>query len=149
MAEKINFTKKTLEQIEPPTEKGARLVFHDNRIKGLQLRVTASGNKTFSVYKKFQGKPVRVTLGKFPEITPDQARKLAHQKLAEIAEGKNPNETEKHRQIEQISLQGVFNNLIETRTYKTGTIRDYQQAIKTAFADWKDKPLNHITEEKC
>lgn len=148
MTDKINFTKRTLEQIEPPTEKGERATYKDNKINGLQLRVTASGSKTFSVYKKFQGKPVRVTLGKFPDITTEQARKLAQKALADMAEGKNPNETEKHKKIEQVTLQAVFNNLIETRTYKDGTIKDYQQAIKTAFNDWKDKPLSSITEEK-
>lgn len=148
MAEKINFTKKTLEEIEAPTEKGARSVFQDNKIHGLELRVTTAGSKTFSVYKKLNGKPVRVTLGKFPDMTPDQARKLAQKTLSVIAEGINPNEIKKAEQAVQITLREVFDNMIKTRSYKEGTIIDYNKSMNNAFKDWQHKPLSQITRDK-
>ena len=145
---KINFTKRNIEQLEIPSQKSARTVVYDNKINGLQLRISGAGSKTFSVYKKLHGKPIRVTLGKFPDMTPEQAKKQAQQVLSEIAEGKNPNQEKQNRKTEQVTLQEVFNNLLETRSYKDNTIRDYTQAINTAFADWQNKPLNHITEDK-
>ena len=148
MAEKINFTKKTINELQPPIKKGARRVIQDIKIHGLELRITTAGTKTFSVYKKLQGQPVRVTFGKFPDMTVDQARRLAQNALSMIAEGINPNEVKKDKQAKQITLKQVFDNMISTRTYKKGTIEDYTRSIKNAFKDWADKPLINITRDK-
>lgn len=147
MPEIINFTKRNIRDIQPPAKQGTRKVVTDSKINGLQLRVSDKGTMTFSVYKKLHGKPVRVTIGRFPDVTPEQARKKAQAILAEIAQGKNPNQEKRKQQIKQITLGEVFNFLLEIRTYKDNTIRDYKQAVNTAFADWKSKPLNQITED--
>ena len=75
MSEQINFTKKTINALPIP-EPGKRDTYHDTKTAGLQLRVTPTGAKTFSVYRRTKGgTPERVTLGRYPDMTIEQARK--------------------------------------------------------------------------
>src|SRR5258708_27136158 len=73
----INFTKAALNALRIPPA-GQRTVVHDLKIRGLQLRVTPSGVKTFSVFRRIKGgRPERLTLGKFPAMSLEQARRAA------------------------------------------------------------------------
>lgn len=90
MGNTFNFTKETLLALPPP-EAGKRAVYLDAKTTGLQIRVTAAGAKTFSVYRRIKGGlPERITLGRFPTMTIEQARKQAARINAEIEEGANP-----------------------------------------------------------
>jgi hypothetical protein len=66
-------------------------------VPGVVLSVTAAGTKSFQVYRKINGKPERITLGKFPELTLEQARNLAAEVNAQIAAGENPKLAGKQR----------------------------------------------------
>ncbi|MDR0742564.1 MAG: Arm DNA-binding domain-containing protein [Puniceicoccales bacterium] len=84
----INFTKAALLEIESP-EKG-EAAYYDTKEKGLSLRVTANGYKTF-IYRKFiEGKSARIVIALFPDMTVDEARKRVQQLKGQLAEGKNP-----------------------------------------------------------
>ena len=94
MSNKFAFTKKRIDSLLTP-EKGKRIQYYDEKTSGLIIRITDTGNKSFQVYKKAGTKPIRVTLGRYPEMTIEQARKQALQKLAELALGINPNQKKK------------------------------------------------------
>jgi len=90
MSNSLNFTKEALQALPAPAA-GKRAVYLDAKTTGLQIRVTDSGSKTFSVYRRIKGgQPERITLGRFPAMTIEQARKLAARVNAEIEEGANP-----------------------------------------------------------
>lgn len=90
MESKLNFTKESLNSLPRPPS-GARAVYRDARTTGLQLRVTSSGVKTFSVFRRTKGgQPERITLGRFPDMTVEQARRIAARVNAEIEEGSSP-----------------------------------------------------------
>jgi hypothetical protein len=58
---------------------------------GLQIRVTPNGVKTFSLFRRVKGgNPERVTLGRYPTMTIEQARKRAAQVNTVIETGANP-----------------------------------------------------------
>ena len=63
----VAFTKKGIEKLEP---KGVRYDVYDRdsarSVPGLLVRVFPSGVKSFQVFRKLEGKAVRVTLGRFP-----------------------------------------------------------------------------------
>src|ERR1700690_2153764 len=91
-ANQFNFTKAIIDTLPLP-EHGKRAVYLDAKTTGLQIRVTSSGAKTFCLYRRVKGgQPERVTLGRFPDMTVEQARKLASRVNAEIEEGSNPAE---------------------------------------------------------
>lgn len=88
----FNFTKEKLERVPLPSA-GKRAAYSDTKMPGLQLRVTSSGAKTFSLYRRVKGgEPIRVTLGRFPLMTVEAARKRAGELNADIENRANPAE---------------------------------------------------------
>jgi len=89
METKFNFTKSALDNLPIP-ETGKRSTYHDTKATGLQLRVTSSGVKTFSLFRRVKGgEPERLTLGRYPDMTIEQARKLSAQYNLAIESGDN------------------------------------------------------------
>ncbi|MBX9785741.1 MAG: tyrosine-type recombinase/integrase [Alphaproteobacteria bacterium] len=95
----FNFTKKSLDLLPLP-KAGKRLYVYDIKVRGLELMVTEQGSKSFKVYRKLNDKPIRITLGKYPEMTIEQARHGAQKVIAEFLKGKNPNEEKKKLRAE-------------------------------------------------
>jgi integrase len=145
MAQKIEFKKTTLKNITAPTT--GRAYYQDITIPGLVLQVTTAGTKSFQVYRKVGKKPVRVTLGKFPAMAVETARKEALKHLSEMVIGVNPNSRKKDDEKTNITLRRVFTDYLTARkALKPGTVRDYTRLLKVeAFPDWLDLPLKNIT----
>ncbi|UPH72226.1 Arm DNA-binding domain-containing protein [Abyssibius alkaniclasticus] len=72
----LNFTKAALSKA-PAAVKGGKDYYYDEREKGLVMAVTGAGTKSFYLYKRIDGKPERLLLGRFPDISVENARKLA------------------------------------------------------------------------
>lgn len=109
---RINFTKDALTAIKLPKE-GSRTVYHDSKTIGLQLRVTPSGVKTFSYFRRIKnGNPERITLGRFPDLTIENARIKAARLNAAIAEGSNPASVIRTSKTE-MTLEVLFNEYME------------------------------------
>ena len=86
----LKLTKRAIEAI-PPAQAGTRVVYHDPETPGFQLRVSASGAKTFCWYARPKGgEPVRATIGRYPAIMPEQARAQAVQFNAQAVQGMDP-----------------------------------------------------------
>ena len=132
----INFTKESLAALPLPAA-GKRATYHDAKTTGLQLRVTAAGIKTFSVFRRIKGgQPERITLGRFPEMTVEQARKLAARVNAAIEEGSNPADVKRAHKNEP-TLSEFFNEYGERHGQKKRAWRDDQQR----YRDYLEKPL--------
>ena len=108
--EKFNFTKAVIGAAVAP-ERG-RCYLHDAKESGLVLQITAAGRKTFQLYKKHQGRPVRVTLGTWPEITVEQARKKARDAKAELDAGHNPNDALRQER-QEMTFADLFSQYME------------------------------------
>lgn len=82
---KILLTTEFIDNLPNPEK---RLDIYDTEIKGLQLRVSPNGSKSFAVkYRAAGAMPVRKTLGSYPTITLARARKLAKPITGKAAEG--------------------------------------------------------------
>ena len=87
-------------------------------------------------------------LGRYPDMTIDQARKMAQAKLSELVAGINPNQVKKTDKIKAITLREVFEDYLKARkNLKAGTIYDYRRVMEFHLKDWQDKPLNLITRD--
>ena len=73
---RIKFTKRALEAV-PAAAAGKRETLLDTECPALAIRVTDKGVKSFILQRRVNGKPTFVTLGRFPEMTVEQARKAA------------------------------------------------------------------------
>ncbi len=67
---KLNFSRSALAAL-PTAPAGKRVYYGDTKESGLVLCVTGAGTKSFQVYQKIGGRPVRVTLGRFTDSLPD------------------------------------------------------------------------------
>ncbi|MBL8828900.1 MAG: tyrosine-type recombinase/integrase [Planctomycetaceae bacterium] len=86
-AKRITFTKRALEALLPPTDGSDRAYVHDTKVPGLCLAITASGGKSFYLYRWQNGRPVRLRIGSFPEVTVEIARTRATEWLGDMAKG--------------------------------------------------------------
>jgi integrase len=145
---KIKFTKTALKNLPAPAT--GRAYYHNSEQKGLLLQVTAAGTKSFQAYKRVNGVPVRVTLGKFPEMSVEAAEKAALEQLNEMVKGVNPNAKEKDDAKAKTTLKTVFADYLAARkSLKSGTIKDYTRLLEIeAFPDWLDLPLKNLTRDK-
>src|SRR5689334_3246693 len=85
-------TKSLVDSLEV-NEAGTRLLVFDTEIPGFGVRVTP-GSRTFFVQYRVgvgRGAPKRrMSVGRYGAITVEQARRLAVQRLGEVANGRDP-----------------------------------------------------------
>lgn len=132
----INFSTTALTAISPPS--AGRDVYRDNKAPGLELRVTVSGTKTFSVFKRTKdGHPERITLGRFPAVTVEQARKMAGKVFTAIAEGVSPAAV-KRAHKEELTFGQLFAQYMERHAKpKKKTFKEDQQR----YTQYLEQPL--------
>lgn len=111
MATKINFTKAAIEALTLP-EHGKRNDYQDTKTTGLQLRVTFNGTKTFSVLRRINGILERITIGRYPDLTIEQARRKAAEINSDVAHGLNPGEVKRGRKAE-LTFSDLFVEYLE------------------------------------
>lgn len=82
----INFRKDTIEALSLP-DGGKREWYWDTKCTGLALRVSGKGHKIFYLYRWVGGKPQQKSLGTFPAMTVEQARRRAEELNGAVAMG--------------------------------------------------------------
>ena len=87
MPEKIIFTEARVKSLHPP-ETGRKYIY-DAKTAGLAVCVTANGSKTWYVYRWAAGRPVRIRLGKYPDLSVETARKAASEAVGQLASGRD------------------------------------------------------------
>ena len=148
MANNFNFTQQRIEKL--PTPEKDRKDYYDTEVSKLICRVSPTGNKSFCVLKRTaNGKLQRVTLGKFPDVSVSEARKMAQSALTGLAQGINPTEKKRTDRVKKMTLSELMAKYIEQKGLKlsSGTAADYQKKLNEGFPDWLDKPVNTITRE--
>jgi len=102
---RLKFTKAAITKLPTPTS--GREYHYDAGQPGLACCVTSTGRKTFYVYKSVNGRPERIRLGAFPDLSVENARDLAKTITGDIAMGKDPM-AERRRAREVPSLKEAF-----------------------------------------
>jgi integrase len=143
----MKITKRAVDSTPIPA-KGYALVW-DDELKGFGLRVTASGVKSFILQKRIHGKDHRITLGRYGEITTEQARKDAQVKAGVIAGGGDPVADKRRAALATKTLAEVLADYGEARNaIRESTRKDMAGVLKRYSADWLKKPINTITPDK-
>lgn len=146
----ISFSKERLLALPLPNG-GKRVTYHDAKIQGLQLRVSSTGIKTFCVYRRMKGgQPERVTLGRFPAMTVEQARKSATAINAEIEAGSSPAAVRRAIR-EEPTFTEMFEQFLVEKRKRDGTPigertkRDYCDTLRMYMEPIKARKLSQIT----
>lgn len=144
---KLNFTKTTIGAITPP-EPGKRATYQDEKVPGLELRVTHTGVKSFCLYRKIEGRPERITLGRFPAMTPEIARQRAAELNSEIGSGKNPAELKRNIRAE-MPLGELFEKYLEGHAKKHKRTWKYDESMfRGYFSHWAKRRISTITRRE-
>lgn len=151
MATHFSFTKPRLEAL-PELKPGQRVIYHDTHkdAAGLQLRHTST-SQTFFIQKRVDGKPERVTIGKFPDVSVENARKEAVRLSALIAQKINPNSDARALKTET-TLQELFDDFLQHRRNKRGaflaekTKRSYRYDFGLYLGKWSKRKLSQFKD---
>lgn len=146
MSHRMNFTKPVLEAIQPGD---TRTDYHDAKTAGLTLRVTPTGAKTFCVLRRVKGgKLERVTIGQFPAVSIEQARRKALEITATLAQGTSLTAQRERTKQESRTLGETLEAYLTARkTLKEPTRRSMRGYLRRVCGDWLDKPLTAITSD--
>jgi integrase len=145
MTTKLNFTKAALDALTLPVL-GQRSTFYDTKSQGLQIRVASSGIKTFSVFRRIKGgQPERITLGRYPALTIEQARRKTAEVNALIENGSNPADLKRTHRSE-LTFEQLFKEYLERhakprkRTWEEDASQ-FRQYLNTPLGN---KKLSHV-----
>ncbi len=147
--ESFKFTKAKLECL-PPAESG-QIEYGDTVVNGLRLRVGTSGVKSFCISRKRNGKFIRATLGRFPDLTIGNARAKALEMLGDVAiNGQNPNAVKRVHEKAAVTLGDALNTYIDNRGHrlKLTTEKQYRATLQNFSGDWMKQSLSNITRER-
>lgn len=110
LMEKINFTKSSLMALATT---GKRYHVYDNRVMGLAVRVESSGSKYFYYIKRDGLSVHQLKLGRFPDMTVEQARDKATEMNAAIVTGNDPRKASARPRHEK-TFKELFDWWLET-----------------------------------
>jgi integrase len=143
MPKKIKLTKTSVEALSAPA--AGQLLVWDTDLPGFGIRITAGDVRSFILQRRINGRDRRMKLGRFGELTCDEARKLALKTLGKIADGKDPIAEKARKQAQSVTLEKALDRYLETRkNLKPSTVTSMRQTIERAFPEWLSRPLTKI-----
>jgi hypothetical protein len=142
---KLNFTKAVLENLPVPPA-GKRSYYYDTKARGLGVSITGAGTKSFIVYRWVNEKPERVTLGRFPDLSIEQARGKAAEVNATIAKGENPNDKRRKDRAE-ITFGALFEEYLERHAKQNkSTWKEDKSQNERYLQHWAKCKISHISK---
>ena len=136
---------------------GTRLEVSDAQMPGLDLRVTDAGVKTFSYRYKIPGtkKVARVTIGQYPDVSLEAARKTASGYRDDIRQGKDPR-LEKGATIKITATMAVktFDDVADAyiEEYSKPNLSSWKndvQLLRRPRERWGRRPFASITDDEA
>lgn len=118
-----------------------RRIYRDKVVCGFCLQ-TNKRSKTFLVATSVQGKQLRMTLGRWPLVSVEEARGMAVKALRECREGRSPAKV-KARKLP--TLWDVLPEYCQAKKLKPASLKRYKSIIRTHFAPWQDQSVSALT----
>ena len=127
-----------------------RLEIPDGRFPGLAVRVTKHGVKTFALRTRVNGRLIRLTLGRYPDIKLAEARAKAHSAVSEAKAGKQPAIGRP-----KVVAGHAFDRIVEEylqqhgrRFMKERTLAEADRVLKVEFVQlWRTRDIRQITKQ--
>jgi integrase len=129
-----------------PCPAGGQTFLWDGELKGFGVRLTST-KKTYIVQARVNGRSVRKTIAGKAVFTVEEARKEAKAYLGDMSRGIDLNKREKTHNNQKVTLAQAYADYVRVRNLAAGTVKDYDRALRTTFADVKDKPLVSLNRD--
>jgi integrase len=116
----------------------------DDLLMGLYLIVQpGTGNKAWAVRCRQNGRPRKITIGRYPVYGLADAREVAGRILRGVSEGRDPARPSAGT-VDDTAAQ--FLERYARRKYRPSTLRDCIRALDRARAAWRGRRLDSITK---
>lgn len=143
---KLNFTKAALDGLPVPLNGWS--YHYDLKVQGLGIGIGSTGKKTFILYRKINGRPERLTLGRYPDLTIEQARGKASEINSSIAKGANPADVKRGHAAE-LTFEELFSQYMErhAKQHKRTWTEDQQRFMQYLKGPLGKKKLSQINRQ--
>jgi integrase len=139
----INFKKSTLESLIPPSK--GRSYYHDEKEKGLSAYLTTNGVLTFYTRKRVSGRDVRMTIGVYPDVSIEQARRKSVELKGLVASGVDPNEQKRKIKINNKTFEELYVEYMERYSKKHKRSWKYdEREVNKFLSHWFKRKLSDI-----
>lgn len=143
---------------------GKPVLYRDSTTRGFGAKVTANGAISFFVEGRQRqvdggiGKNKRLTLGRYPHLPLEEARKRAMEALTMLRDGLDPREEAQLREQEKrrakalsealsVPLGEVVEDYLTSRPLKATTVYDHRITLNKCFSDWFERPIREINRK--
>jgi integrase len=138
----IRFTKALLEKL--PLPENTRSYYRDKE-KGIALYITKTGVKTFYIRKTVNGRDDKIIIGNYPDLSIENAVKMAEKLKGEIAHGINPKDRKKEIR-EELTFKELFTEYMERYSKKNKkTWKQDEYEVNRFLNSWFNRKLSLIT----
>jgi integrase len=139
------------QRLKPPPQ--GRVEFFDAAFRGLSLRITAQGHKSWSLFFRIDGRQRRFTLGKYPALTPADARREAARILDKVEHGGDPQAERRTaryaRRPEQETFKAAVKDYLELHARKHQRPSTFSETKRVLEGEdlkaWENRPLVSIS----
>ena len=126
----MNLTHKAIINAKPAA---SRFSLSDGR--GLELRVTPSGKRTWAYLFRLSGRKWRYTIGEFPSVSLKEARRICDRLRAEIALGKNPQQQRTNDRMKDVlTVERVYEEF--QRRHQKAKLKSWQEIDRAIVKDF-------------
>jgi len=141
-SEKIVLTQARVAALPLPAV-GQEEIF-DAKLPGYGIRLGAGGTRTFIFRKKINGRVRRISLGRFPGLNAEQARKLAVKFSGEIAAGEDPAD-DKQTARKEMTLAELFGEYLDRHAkQRKRTWESDQTRYRLYLESWGNRRLSSL-----
>ena len=147
-ARKSALTGEVVSRAEPL---GAPYVIWDDRLTGFGVRVSPGGVKSFFVqYRNGEGRRTdrnrKLTLGRYPGLSPGAARKQAQALLGRARDGRDPSrERALARELPRVGE--AVEAWLGTRNVSDASLQLYRRSAEVWLKGWHGRQLDEVTRE--
>ena len=146
-------TKISVDSLKPRAD---RFEVPDGRVRGLYIVVQPSGAKSWAARYRHHGRARKLTLGPFPTLGLEQARKLAGDAMSNVAAGRDPagekvkaREAARSDQLFGVLYDRYFNEHV-AQTFKPSSIRLCKDIFgRLILPKLKRIRLSEVTAQDC
>lgn len=144
---KHRFTKEFLNSLTAPVK--GRVYLHDDKEPGLQCCITSAGGISFYTRRRVNGQDIRMYIGRYPDISIEQARKKAQELKGLVASGKDPHREKMRARMQDMTMEQLFNEYIERHAKKTKKSWKYdEREIPKFLGIWFKRRISTITKDE-
>lgn len=135
------FSKTRLDALIPPAK--GREYHYDDRKPGLALCLTAAGGKIWYYYRKIDGRPTRVRIAGYRELSLENARKTVDAMALKVAAGENP-QTAKRQRREEATLGDLWVKWLDYAKGHKKTWAEDEAQWNRYLKRWENRRLSTV-----